>query len=168
MSNKVHTIVGSLCIILLIAGATLAVTRPAPAASPPQYTVRQVQALVARQPGRWIGRVVLVQGELGNYPCVVMQCRGHALQFFILPPKVVRMLTGGPAALAQRQFLAAHPLLLVASPPNPVRSFIQSLPLGRSLDGASWQSPFRVRLLGSCTNPPCAGGLLLDPPQVGR
>ncbi len=165
--HKVAMIGGLVCAALLIV-ELLAVPRPTPTAPPPQYTVRQVQAFVARQPGRWVGRTVLVQGQLGVYPCVVAQCRGQGVQFFILPPTSAGTLASGPSAIVQRRFFAARPLLLATSSPDPVRSFIQNLPITRRPNSAKWRPPYRVQLLQPCITARCVDGLLLDPPRVGR
>lgn len=136
------------------------------------YTVPQVQAGLSRSPQSWRGRTVLVSGVLGDNPCVAAPCHGAA--YFIVSQKALTTLTGGPSAIAQRQFIAARPLLLRPPPSNPVRAFVQRIPLlgrlaERSLSGSS-RPPFRVFLLHTpqCAAPTCPVGMLLNPPYLGR
>ncbi len=160
-------------IIVAVISFTLASsTTTSTAAQGPVYTVPQVQAGLSRSPQSWRGRSVLVSGVLGDNPCAVVPCHGAA--YFIVSQKAVTTLSGGPPAVAQPQFIAAQPLLLLPPPSNPVRAFVQRIPvLGRLVErsfSGSARSPFQVSLLRTprCAVPTCPVGVLLNPPYLGH
>lgn len=81
--------------VVLVAGLALVATRfttPAPV-----YTVAQVQAGLARDPGAWTGRTVLVRGEVD----------GGWFGFRLLNTRIGTKLTGGPMTVVVRHIMSS-------------------------------------------------------------
>jgi hypothetical protein len=138
--------------------------------SGPVYTVAQLQAGFARHPRTWIGRSVLVRGNVSRFAvttlCSSRGCQPHALEWFVMEtPQVFR--SGGHIWISY-----GPPRGLVLAPGPTVRLIdaLAHLPLvGRYLSGRlRTNGVHHLRLVSAHRCPlmwpsSCVNAVLLEP-----
>lgn len=132
------------------------------------YSVADVDTAIAGDPGAWIGRTVLVRGELTVAPCVFSgYCRAYHLAIMEADqvPSSSSYVDHASAPDMQRV------LLLAVEPRNTFAARLHGVPLlGALIPGPQrlhWQRPatYRVRLAAvpssQCAAPRCFGAVLV-------
>lgn len=152
-------------LLAAVAAAVAVATRSAPAVT--VYTVAQVRARLARDPGAWIGHTVLVRG-------LVMRCQ-RVEGCSVIPPGIPRvgLIDGIPIIEMPRETVLSQSLPLQLER-DPVRDTLRRIPLlGRVVPPPRRLSlaqpaayPVRLVVLNPCTvagsRLPCVAASLAD------
>ncbi len=155
----------ALITLALVATVAATATRPAPVAT--VYTVAQVRAGLARNPGAWVGRTILVRA-------LIMQCR-RVEGCSAIPTGIPRMglVDGIPIIEMPRATVLSQSLPLQIEQ-DPLRAFLRRAPLldrvvspPRRLSLAQAATyPVRLVVLTPCavesSRQPCIAALLTD------
>jgi hypothetical protein len=154
MKHSLRPLVALLALALATGGAGLIGTRPR--ALVPVYSLAEVRAHLARDPGAWVGRIVEVRGRAVGAHCLWPAAAPDACPdpqpSSLVDPSGALPLTAGAAA----------PLLAAV---RRVPLLWRVLPAPQVVD---WAAPatYRVQLLAApaadCGHPPCFRALLLD------